>query len=508
MNCFVRLGLPRDADERAIKRAYARAIRITRPDDDAAGFQALNEAYQQALHIARVREADEDLYDDDVDEVHVDATPVEAEAQPPSAATEATHAATWSSAQQSEDEAEGHRPRHHGSDQAMPEAAVATEEPECGAASAGHDGEPFDFGEFYREMLFRGDRDRAQDFRAWLHSNDALYNFELKDHVGQHVQYWLVHDEEATPLRSGNLEALGEFFGIDIHDGLASMNTARWAVTHEDTAHYGEPRKAVIRQLKRPYGRLRALALAAVPGWSGRMAALGRKLARDYGELPPGIDPGQFELARLLAMPGYVGRSFWAMLLARSALAMLAFLAILLPVVAISAESKIAGVAFDWSLQLGVGVFVGGAVWRGVNLLRHLHTRSEGERLWHAAALPAGMALGGIVLSLLLHESLAGLLVSAIALLLTARHWARIWDAIRMTVGGLWSHSALTSLPFDVGTFGFGLGFGALALLACDIAYARRHDIPLLAAAAGNPWTLTTSYVLFAAGLALKQAMH
>ncbi|UNE62675.1 hypothetical protein ACQR53_20055 [Xanthomonas oryzae] len=37
------LGLAADADERAIKRAYSARLKVTRPEDDPAGFQQLHE---------------------------------------------------------------------------------------------------------------------------------------------------------------------------------------------------------------------------------------------------------------------------------------------------------------------------------------------------------------------------------------------------------------------------------------------------------------------------------
>ncbi|MGN6151067.1 MAG: J domain-containing protein, partial [Lysobacteraceae bacterium] len=46
---FHLLGLAPDADERAIKRAYAARLKTVRPDEDPEGFQRLNEAYQAAL---------------------------------------------------------------------------------------------------------------------------------------------------------------------------------------------------------------------------------------------------------------------------------------------------------------------------------------------------------------------------------------------------------------------------------------------------------------------------
>ncbi|MFJ4144400.1 J domain-containing protein [Pseudomonas sp. NPDC089734] len=54
-NCWAILALPADADERSIKRQYARLLKTNRPDDDAEGFQRLHEAYQEALSIARYR---------------------------------------------------------------------------------------------------------------------------------------------------------------------------------------------------------------------------------------------------------------------------------------------------------------------------------------------------------------------------------------------------------------------------------------------------------------------
>ena len=60
MDCWAVLQLADDADERTIKRTYARLLKSCRPDDDAKGFQRLREAYEQALHIARWRAEQED----------------------------------------------------------------------------------------------------------------------------------------------------------------------------------------------------------------------------------------------------------------------------------------------------------------------------------------------------------------------------------------------------------------------------------------------------------------
>ena len=60
MNCWTVLQLPEEAEERTIKRTYARLLKSSRPDDDAEGFQRLLEAYEEALAYARWRAEWED----------------------------------------------------------------------------------------------------------------------------------------------------------------------------------------------------------------------------------------------------------------------------------------------------------------------------------------------------------------------------------------------------------------------------------------------------------------
>ncbi|MDQ1919790.1 J domain-containing protein [Massilia pseudoviolaceinigra] len=53
MNVWSVLGMKASRDERAIKRAYAAKLKVTRPEDDPVAFQLLNDAYQAALQLAR-----------------------------------------------------------------------------------------------------------------------------------------------------------------------------------------------------------------------------------------------------------------------------------------------------------------------------------------------------------------------------------------------------------------------------------------------------------------------
>ncbi|KAA8707309.1 J domain-containing protein [Pseudomonas cannabina] len=59
MDCWGVLQLQDDADERSIKRQYARLLKTTRPDDDPVAFQRLRDAYEQALERARNRVEDD-----------------------------------------------------------------------------------------------------------------------------------------------------------------------------------------------------------------------------------------------------------------------------------------------------------------------------------------------------------------------------------------------------------------------------------------------------------------
>lgn len=60
MNCWTLLELTAEADERAVKRSYAKLLKIHRPDGDLVAFQRLRDAYETALSIVQRRAAQQE----------------------------------------------------------------------------------------------------------------------------------------------------------------------------------------------------------------------------------------------------------------------------------------------------------------------------------------------------------------------------------------------------------------------------------------------------------------
>lgn len=50
MNCWITLGIEEYSDKKAIKIAYAKLLKVTKPDDDPQGFKELHAAYKEAVN--------------------------------------------------------------------------------------------------------------------------------------------------------------------------------------------------------------------------------------------------------------------------------------------------------------------------------------------------------------------------------------------------------------------------------------------------------------------------
>ena len=86
MDCWEILHIAPTGDERAIRRAYAKLLKSTRPDDDAEGYQRLREAFDEALARAPYIDEEEDADDwswdhADNDEADVSDDPDEAQTE-------------------------------------------------------------------------------------------------------------------------------------------------------------------------------------------------------------------------------------------------------------------------------------------------------------------------------------------------------------------------------------------------------------------------------------------
>jgi hypothetical protein len=233
---FDRLGLAPDADERAIKRAYAARLKTTRPEDDPQGFQALNDAYRAALawsaqHAARTVPASADassradLVAGDTPTIATDAARATAldhaaPAEPSAEPDREAHAEPNSEAKPAEpDDTEPpvYRLRMQGPSlvplpgltNAHPPARAR---PQNAMAFAGSAMPPFDAEAFFRELLERSRRLPIAEFSRWLHDNEALYSVALKDALDAPLVRFL---EQAPPMRKAYLEETLRFFGLD-----------------------------------------------------------------------------------------------------------------------------------------------------------------------------------------------------------------------------------------------------------------------------------------------------
>lgn len=160
------LGLSPGADEREVRRAYARLLKLNRPDDDPLAFQELNEAYRDCL--AQLRDQRwEDSYEDESPD-----------------------------------------------DGGYPESRSTSADYDDGAAPEFDPQEAsFRMGAFTNELLQRVAKETPDQVSAWLTTLPELYSIRLKSAIAVEVVSTLVdHD---PPLPSGSVDSVAEFFGIE-----------------------------------------------------------------------------------------------------------------------------------------------------------------------------------------------------------------------------------------------------------------------------------------------------
>jgi hypothetical protein len=260
---FEVLGIAPDADQRAIKRAYAAKLKDARPDEDPTGFQRLNEAYRDALCWIEYRDDawNEDEFSGDTDD-DSDGTPDETE-----------HAATEDA------EWPGFRVSVSGpalatlpvfaasfSPTASPAVAPAWQSesaPETDdtsqnrtAASTEIHVDRVDFDALLDDALRAAfDRDPKR-IREWLNEEPLLWSLQHKTRIG----HWLLQslDERLPPLPGHNFDTIAFFFGYyDLHSGYDPMRLRELRqrldeIWEQERVRFASPGAAIVVQPSAP----------------------------------------------------------------------------------------------------------------------------------------------------------------------------------------------------------------------------------------------------------------
>lgn len=212
------LGVDEDADAKAIRRAYARALKTTRPDQDPGGFQQLTDAYEWALGQARQREREA---------LEAPTPPVEPDATP----------------------GPGSLPELGRPIDEPPPGPTPGDEGQAPSTSTDRaEAQGFDFGAFFDALAPMLARSPPADLHAWLEAHPDLYSIDLKWALIPHVVNTLAQHVEAISPRRANVDVLMGFLGVDArlrrHPALAP------ALDHIDAHLDGARRAAAAREIE------------------------------------------------------------------------------------------------------------------------------------------------------------------------------------------------------------------------------------------------------------------
>ncbi|MDF3822792.1 J domain-containing protein [Leptospira sp. 96542] len=464
MNPFDLLGVSRDADATTIKRAYARLLKTTRPDENPQGFQRLNEAYQAALAW---HERDPALL----------LSAQQEELQVPHKTTTPTETSTSAT--------EGARDAKH------PLQETATPQPE-----------PFSLDKFLQAVEEEAQTSTPEQLTAWLQQQPAFYELNLKTSVATALHDALFHNA-LEPLSEPQLQSVVKFFGFEVPLLASQRRGVYWAIAREKTSHYGEPLTAVIRQIKYEHPWWRNILEAVFLYRSLRITRLGNALYGYYGGWPEMLNYAQFMFHARLANPSYLGRWRWAQIGLRALAVTLVFsLFSFLSSASFRTASSVASYTLLYALIFFA--FITGLLWWQVQW------KSYARRLpkhWkkYIFLLPLCFGIADIALSQIFGPHWPTTpywqAILLIATLTTMPYLRPPWLFTRFFIGGMSisvflfvidRNATINYLTFVLVPF----VLPAICIATLNAAYAYKNDISIEEAALGNPWAEWTSYAL------------
>jgi hypothetical protein len=205
VNPFAVLGIARTGDVTLIKRAYAKAIRANRPDEDPVAFQRCHDAYEACLqHAARASamasaQADDDDEFDDDDEDGDDAQ------QEFVVALGNDETPTFDVA--------APLPRPMPGDDAPPRVTADDQAAARRARREAAEAERRGFERFMQELVTRARHDHATVLERWLGTLEVFYSLEAKANAPDRILPALCDLE--PPLPGEAIEAILRFFHLD-----------------------------------------------------------------------------------------------------------------------------------------------------------------------------------------------------------------------------------------------------------------------------------------------------
>lgn len=302
------LGLGPDADERAVKRAYAAKLKTVRPDADPEGFQRLHAAYQQALEWVRERS------DQAANVAMVESPATESssdridgfEPQSQAVYTETLAAEALSELLNTDDGPQAADRNFDASDDGI-SAQVQ--------ADGSQDSERFSLDDFLGDCATLAMNGRDGELLEWLNAQPFLWSLEHKAQIA----HWLLRflHEQRPPIEGRRFDVLADFFGLlDLNSGYDAYFIQHvrhrlqlaWETRTDQVRSLAQRTgidggslasnlrqiRRMLKQIKRPLNIMQALIAALMPMYPTAVRRFIHRL--DFGNLddfPPDINPEQ-----------------------------------------------------------------------------------------------------------------------------------------------------------------------------------------------------------------------